>query len=87
MRTYSYSAELDRQLNALMDEHTFVPLSAYRAQLGPVTFWVANHPYASFRIVAGITDTVDLLPSRATVFRAHDKYLHDLVQYNMAMCA
>lgn len=87
LRNYPYSPELDRQLNELMDKHTFVPLGAHRAQLGPIVLWTANHPYASFHIMFNDLTSMRLMPSRATVFRAHDKYLHDLVQYNMAMGA
>lgn len=84
-RSFRYSKTLDTQLNLLMDHHRFEPVSSCTAKLGPLTLWIANHPYASFHVHE--PHEMECLPSRATVFRAMDKLEEDYAQYYMAMGA
>lgn len=75
----------DKKLNELLDKHNFVPISSCRAQLGPYTLWIANHPYKSFYLMEPYE--FDALPTRTTAFRAMDKLEHDIVHCDMAMGA
>ena len=85
IRNYAYSHAWDKELNALMDKYNFEPSTVAVATLGPYTVWIENHPYASFHQY--LPNTIKLLPSRATVFRAMDKLNADYAQYYMAMGA
>ena len=85
IRNYTYSHAWDIELNALLDEHQFIPVSSCTAKLGPLTLWIDHHPYASFHVYE--LDKTWCLPSRATAFRAMDKLEEDYAQYYMAMGA
>lgn len=71
---YTYSAEWDKQLTLLLDQHTFTNISEYEATLGGVKLWVSNHPYGSMR-----PDILRVRASRATILRAHNQLIRDAV--------
>jgi hypothetical protein len=59
-----YSPALDRLLNDFLDARLpFEPISPYEVKLGGWTWWIANHPFASFGIDG-------MRPRRATILRA-----------------
>lgn len=59
----------DAYLRSLIGRYQFSEIKQHTAQLGPVTLWISNHPYASF--------TPELkfypVPSRATAIRLGKK--------------
>lgn len=72
VRNYGYCEAYDRFLNGVLDNATLVwkAKSGYEVIIGEHTYWIANHPYASFTL--GWDTTV--MASRTTVFRAMDMY-------------
>jgi uncharacterized membrane protein YheB (UPF0754 family) len=57
-----------------MDNHQFKVLDEFHAQIGGVTVWIANHPYASFNPA---NPTIEVLPLRLTRERARKKLIED----------
>lgn len=74
---YPYSAEWDRKLNKLLDNHDFKDIGAFRAMLGDSEIWISNHPYAAFTPYRD-SDKLELRPSRLTIKRARKKLLNDM---------
>lgn len=76
----SYSSAWDKKLNELLDTEKFelTSRSVFSMKLGSYHIWTANHPYASFTIDIGGGNRVR--PSRATIFKAYDCMVHDLVE-------
>ena len=76
LQNYEYSRELDIEINRLLDSgETFKDITGYEATLGDLRLWVENHPYASFTIMRA-------RPSRATILRAMDKLVVDMMEQN-----
>ena len=73
----SYSRMWDAHLQELIAKETFVSIGHYTAKIGGITVWVANHPFASFT-PHGLP-FLNVRPSRATLLKAHDKLLSDVL--------
>lgn len=66
-----YSKEVDEIINELLDEYEFTEIEKYKAKLGKIEIWIANHPYGSMTLYN--TSLENLRPSRLTIQRAHRK--------------
>jgi cytidylate kinase len=76
LMNHGYSAAWDKALNELLDEHTFKNIGEHTAQLGHLTIWIENHPYASFTVWHGAPGSVR--PSRLTIERARNLLERDM---------
>jgi len=70
-QNYKFSKEVDKSLNYLLDKYEFTNIDECTARLGSTKIWIANHPYASFRIDE--FPIKNLRPSRKTILRAYKK--------------
>lgn len=68
MMNYPFSKVWDAKLNKLLQTHKFTNRTEYTADLGNVTIWIVNHPYASFT-----SSNRRCRPSRQTIFEAKRK--------------
>ena len=60
-----YNNTWDKILNKLLDENDFVNIGEYTAELGGVTIWIANIPYACMMPY----NKTFIRPSRLTIQR------------------
>jgi hypothetical protein len=74
--SYRYSDKWDKELNKLMNEHSFRDVTDRRAMLGDVEIWVENHPYPSF---VKYNDFQNRRASRLTIYRAKQKLERDKI--------
>lgn len=78
IRNGAYSEAFDAELTRLLDNGaTFENYDRFTAQIGHLTLWVENHPYASFTPYDLAMNAVR--PSRATILRAHEHFVKDVV--------
>ena len=75
IQIHPYSAEWDRKLRVLLDEHDFVNIGPHRADLGGVDIWIANRPYGSM-----YPPELSIRASRITTLEACDKFVVDAVE-------
>ena len=85
-----YSADWDRILNNLLDNHRFTEIDRFTAKLGNRTVWMANHPYASFTPYRSIQEILDgkpklpeVRPSRLTIQRAYRQFTEDRLAHEL----
>ena len=77
---YEYSPKWDKELNKLLNEHTFDESKdkGYTAFLGGMYIWIANHPYASFMPYdTKFKGKARFRPSRLTIQRAYKQYFNE----------
>ena len=77
---YEYSPKWDKELNKLLNEHTFDESkdNGYTAFLGGMYIWIANHPYASFMPYGTkFKGKARFRPSRLTIQRAYKQYFNE----------
>ena len=79
IQNHQYSEDWDRRLRKLMMQHSFKPLDNYRAELGGIKMWIANHPYASFHIDED-NFRINVRARRITILEAGDKYIADSME-------
>jgi hypothetical protein len=72
LQNYPYSGGWDLHLNRLMTTDRFTGITHHYAKIGGCLVWVANHPYASFKL-----EGHDVRPSRGTILRAKNKLVAD----------
>lgn len=72
-----YSETWDRKLLELMKAHRFERVGDYHHKIAGCLIWTANHPYGSFRLRPS-----NVRPSRATILKAMDKLVEDVVARN-----
>lgn len=74
MQNEDYSPAWDAHLNKLLDTHEFENVDKHTAEIGGITVWTSNHPYASFHPYGHTEDTeIKVRPKRSTMLRANDK--------------
>lgn len=74
LQNQEYSELWDKGLLHEMQNNKFVvEADGYYAEIGTLTVWVANHPYASFTPYGG----VKVRPSRKTILMAYDQLIKD----------
>ena len=79
LQLYSYNKHWDEELNRLMDSgEKFKDVSSHTAIIGGYCVWIKNHPYASF--TPYYTGLPEFRPSRATILRAMDKLVADVIE-------
>ena len=76
---FKYSSKWDKELNVLLDEHTFDESkdNGRTAFLGGTLIWISNHPYASFLPFFGIVRG-KFRPSRLTIKKAYKKFIKEI---------
>ena len=67
---HGYDEDWDQALRGLMTKYRFRGRDGYKATLGPIAIWIANHPYASMR---PFPELPHIRPSRVTILEAMDK--------------
>lgn len=72
MQYHSYSEAWDAVLNRMMETEKFKRLNDCKSDIGGVTVWIKNHPYASFT-----PEDVNARPKRSTILRAMEKFITD----------
>ena len=80
---YRFDKHWDEKLNELLDHHKFENIDNYTATIGGVEVWIANQPFASFRIRVGgkvFKETMDHRPSRITIERARNLLSKNLIE-------
>ena len=76
----NFNKNYDDYLNRLMDENKFELVSEYEAKIGPLTLWIANHPYRSFTphpAKSSKSPFRGYRPSRMTIRKAYKKLISD----------
>jgi len=63
----SYSKELDKFMNDLLDNYEFESINEYTAKLGGITIWISNVPYAAMIPYEREIHNLDIRPSRLTI--------------------
>lgn len=74
LRNDGYSAEWDKKLNELMDNHKFTHCNSYTARIGGFEVWIANRPYADF---TSHNPHLNASPSQKTLRRARARLIQD----------
>lgn len=74
LQIHPYSSIWDKQLNKLMETHTFTNVTGFTANLGNVRVWIENYPYAAFTPDRSMT----VRPSRRTILKAYEKLVNDV---------
>lgn len=72
-----YSPEWEHDLRKLMAEHRFTEIRECTTMLGPLSIWIENHPYSSFRPYKSFEYDDRVRPRRITVLEAMDKLERD----------
>lgn len=78
-QNHPYSKRWENVLLSLMARHKFIAhptIPDKMAQIGGVTVWIGNHPYASFTPYAPVFLLVR--PSRAVILMAMEKLIQDI---------
>lgn len=77
LRNDGYSAEWDKKLNELLDNHKFTHCTRRTARLGEFEVWIANRPYADF---TPHNPHLDVSPSQKTLRRARARLVQDQLE-------
>lgn len=70
--SYPYNKEWDEKIKSLLKNNKFIKINSYKAKLGDIVIWTANHPYASFTNGPSLINR-EYRPSRLTILRAKKK--------------
>lgn len=73
-----YSAPWEARLASAMETERFNKCDGYRAQLGSLSVWIENHPYASF--TPGSRTLLQVRPRRITILRLMDKLDQETIE-------
>lgn len=74
IRMFPSSEALDAKLLDLLKKHKFKKIDDYEAKLGNLTFWIKNHPHASFCSRKSFKRS---LPKRTTALYAYERLIAD----------